>query len=512
MAGVKNWKTLTVVALMLAIIIVSVAMPGCFRRSSDDSTGSSVPAPGAFTLGVPVDRALINLGTASEVAFNWTASANTATYSLEVSTDDSFAVSYSVYSPTAFASGTLSHSASTTTFVANTLYYWRVTATNASGSTDASNKPFTFYTGTADFMPGAFDCVTPTNLAVPAEVNSSSPPAESLTPQLDWTNATTETFYTVYVATDTSFTSPYTTTTKAGVLTVDIPVSANLTDTTRYYWAVSATGYNLVTNTSTYSFVTGPVKYYTLVPDNSTITAGGDITATLTAYGNNDVTVSSHIPFSITMNAGAGFTYYTNNTFGTVNATRQYTVANGTATIYVRMTSSGANNLIATDPASRTKTAAITVNTAAVNTVTFSTQPANTVAGATMANVVVNVKDAYNNNISGQAVSVTTTNGTLLSGTLSQNTNASGDATFNNLSMTLAGTYALTATAGTVNTASANFNITAAAPNTVTFSTQPANTVAGATMANVVVNVKDAYNNNISGQAVSVTTTNGTLL
>ncbi|MEW6026051.1 MAG: hypothetical protein AB1599_01975, partial [Planctomycetota bacterium] len=176
------------------------------------------------------------------------------------------------------------------------------------------------------------------------------------------------------------------------------------------------------------------------------------------------------------------------------------------------MTLAGTYALTATAGTVNTASANFNITAAAPNTVTFSTQPANTVAGATMANVVVNVKDAYNNNISGQAVSVTTTNGTLLSGTLSQNTNASGDATFNNLSMTLAGTYALTATASTVNTTSANFNITAAAPNTVTFSTQPANTVAGATMANVVVNVKDAYNNNISGQAVSVTTTNGTLL
>ena len=147
-------------------------------------------------------------------------------------------------------------------------------------------------------------------------------------------------------------------------------------------------------------------------------------------------------------------------------------------------------------------------------TVAFSTQPVNTVAGATMANVVVNVKDENAANMVGQAVSITTTNGTLLSGTLITNTDAAGNATFNDLVMTLTGTYAFSATAGSVITASANFDITSSIAQNLTFVAQPpASTVAGVNFASTVtVRVRDQYSNNVTGASVSITTTNGTAM
>ena len=717
----KGW-TLTII---IVTILLSITINGCFKHSKDEPiTGSSVPAPGAFTLGNPADMptGIIDLSGSifsTGLPMTWTASLNVANYLLEIATDDSFAAAYSLISPT-FASNITAITVTTTTFVANTLYYWRVKAINASGTPFASNQPFSFYTGTGAFAPGVFDLASPLNSAA-GPVSAASPNAESLTPTLQWTNATTETMYTVSVATDTAFTSPLViTNTKPGVLTYDIPVGAGLTNTVRYYWAVTATGYISQTASTTpyYSFVTGPVKYYTLAPDNSTITASGNITATLTAYGNNDVIVSSHTPFSITMNAGTGFTYYTSNTFGTVNGAGTYTVANGTATIYVKMTSSGAaNNLIATDPLGRTKTTVITVNpgpatqliwfvspatpqaagtawtpapvvriadasgntvnssavvtlvtvtgtssfasgytatasaglatfnvalynkaetitakataagltdstttgsivvdpgaatkvlwvtapatpqtagtnwatftaevtdannnrrtadnTTVVSVVTvtgttgfasgytatasaglatfnvalynkaetisvkataagltdsttigsivvdpgapsavvFSTQPANTVAGANMANVVVNVKDAYANNISGQNVTValSPTGVTPLGGTLTQATNASGNATFGNLVITLTGTYALTGTAGTVNIASANFTITAAALDHFNVSVATTSPVSGTGYTETnAISARDVYNNLITIDASVVTAT-----
>jgi len=403
-------------------------MDGCFKHSTDEPiTGSSVPAPGAFTLDLPGDPvtgfALIDTAEASIIANNgwvmsWTPSANAANYLLEIARDDTFDPAYSVYSPTLASTYNSTVVSSTNLNPAYTLYYWRVQAINASGSPYASNRPFIFYTGLGAFAPGAFDLSSPLDSAA-GPVSSASPDTESLTPTVQWTTAATETLYTVYVATDTSFTSPYTTTTKAGVLTVDIPASANLTDTARYYWAVTATGYISQTASTTpyYSFVTGPIKYYTyttIAP--TTIIAGQGISATLSAYDNNAVAVTSHTPFSITMSATPGVTFYTDNTL--VTPTTTYNLASGAADIYLAITTSGSAVITATDIASRSVSSSvttITVNPAALDHYSVVPDSYSIVSG-TAISVTITAQDVYSNTVTSASTDITmiinTTSGT----------------------------------------------------------------------------------------------------
>src|SRR3989339_1327761 len=99
MMHAKKWYIITVVIMMLIAVVVSVSTPGCFKSSKDEETGSSVPAPGAFELGIPADVGLVDIAD-TEVPLSWTASVNAANYLLEVSTDDTFGPAYSVYSDT----------------------------------------------------------------------------------------------------------------------------------------------------------------------------------------------------------------------------------------------------------------------------------------------------------------------------------------------------------------------------------------------------------------------------
>ena len=101
-------------------------------------------------------------------------------------------------------------------------------------------------------------------------------------------------------------------------------------------------------------------------------------------------------------------------------------------------------------------------------------------------------------------------------GTLSGTTTVSavsGVATFSNLSIDKTGTgYTLTgASAGLTGATSAGFNITPAAASKLAFTVQPANAVAGVSIAPAVqVTVQDAFGNTVTGSSASVTVAIGT--
>lgn len=96
------------------------------------------------------------------------------------------------------------------------------------------------------------------------------------------------------------------------------------------------------------------------------------------------------------------------------------------------------------------------------NSLTFVQQPTTANIWANIAPAVtIEVKDQNNNVVASVGVSVTTT--TLLNGTTTQVSNASGIATFNNLNITTIGYYALTATYLAITQLSGDFGITAEA-------------------------------------------------
>ncbi|HTI03668.1 MAG TPA: Ig-like domain-containing protein, partial [Gemmatimonadales bacterium] len=123
----------------------------------------------------------------------------------------------------------------------------------------------------------------------------------------------------------------------------------------------------------------------------------------------------------------------TTNASGVATGSFSSTVAQG-KTVTASFTGTGGGTI---SPSS----AAVTVNAAAASQVVMVTQPASWTSGTTLGSTqpAVRLQDAFNNNVlqSGVTVTASKASGTgTLSGTLSVLTNASGIATFTNLSVT----------------------------------------------------------------------------
>ena len=134
---------------------------------------------------------------------------------------------------------------------------------------------------------------------------------------------------------------------------------------------------------------------------------------------------------------------------------------------------------------------------------TFTVDPTNTVAGATITPAVkVGVSDAGGNVVVGSSANITlalagSPAGATLGGTTTQGT-AAGIATFGDLFIQKAGTYQLLATSGALTAAtSVSFDITPAAATQLVFTQQPVNTRADMAF-DVTVAVQDAFGNTVT--------------
>lgn len=179
---------------------------------------------------------------------------------------------------------------------------------------------------------------------------------------------------------------------------------------------------------------------------------------------------------------------------------------NGVATFSgLSLTVDGSYSLTSTASGLTSATSnSFSISSAAANKLVFSTQPAGTTAGATMASVVVKVQDQYGNPISGSTASVTLNSSP--SGISKIVADSGGTATFTGLVLTSAGSYTLTASSSGLSSATSNsLSITAATANKVKFTTQPVSATAGSKMAAVVVQVQDTYGNLVTTSSASVT-------
>jgi hypothetical protein len=192
----------------------------------------------------------------------------------------------------------------------------------------------------------------------------------------------------------------------------------------------------------------------------------------------------------------------------------QVTDAIGVATFNnLSINLAGSKNLTATNGALTAISNAFTITSGAPANIAFVGQPTDAVAGATIAPAVtVSVTDGLGNGVAGQSVTLTLSTGTgALSGTLTQVTDGTGVATFNDLSINLAGGKNLTATSGALTAISNAFTITSSAPANIAFGQQPTDAVAGATIAPAVtVFVTDGLGNGVAGQSVTLTLSTGT--
>jgi hypothetical protein len=142
----------------------------------------------------------------------------------------------------------------------------------------------------------------------------------------------------------------------------------------------------------------------------------------------------------------------------------------------------------------------------AASQLAFTAQPSTGVAGTAISPVIVQVQDLSGNLVSGSNASVTVTsnpagvNATVMA--------MNGVATFSNLAFILAGNYTLSASSTALTGATSNsFTIGAGLPSKLVIKAQPVNTIAGATMPAVVVQVQDAYGNLAATSNASVTIT-----
>ncbi len=152
---------------------------------------------------------------------------------------------------------------------------------------------------------------------------------------------------------------------------------------------------------------------------------------------------------------------------------------------------------------------AINVKHGKAEAVVFTAQPSSVVAGVAIAPAVqVTLRDKKGNVATTTAGDVTVAlvddAGAALSGTLTRPV-VSGVATFDDLSISKAKAgYALRATFGTLTATSSTFAVTHAAPANVVFTAQPADAVAGATLNEVQVTVRDSFGNVATGSTADI--------
>ena len=131
----------------------------------------------------------------------------------------------------------------------------------------------------------------------------------------------------------------------------------------------------------------------------------------------------------------------------------------------------------------------------------FNVQPSNAVAGASNnPAITVQIQDQFGNLTNTNASTITLAIGTNPGGGTLTGTSATavaGVATFSSTSINKTGNgYTLVATSGAFTNATSNmFNITPGSPNKLGFFIQPSNTVAGAIIPSVVVQIQDAFGN-----------------
>jgi hypothetical protein len=144
----------------------------------------------------------------------------------------------------------------------------------------------------------------------------------------------------------------------------------------------------------------------------------------------------------------------------------------------------------------------------------FQQQPTDAIAGTTLVPAVTVVATNFAGDpVTNTSVSLSLLNGsTPLNGTLSQLTDASGMATFNNLNLTTVGTKQLRASSGSFTADSAAFTITNAPASVLVFTTSPTDAgISNLIAPPVVVQLRDAYGNNVASNAtISLTLSSGT--
>ncbi|MEY4628171.1 MAG: hypothetical protein RLZZ595_497 [Bacteroidota bacterium] len=181
-------------------------------------TVPTLPAPGVPTLSSPADL-VTNVAIAPTLS--WAAATAAATYNLEYSTSSTFA------SGVVAASGITTTSRAISGLANSTTYYWRVSATNTTG-TSAWSAVRSFTTAAPLALPAAPTLSSPANLATNV----------SRTPTISWGAVTGAATYEIQISTIADFS--IVTFGSTGLTARSVRVSPQLGSRTAYVWRVRA--------------------------------------------------------------------------------------------------------------------------------------------------------------------------------------------------------------------------------------------------------------------------------
>lgn len=239
-----------------------------FDISNANFTITPPAGPGAFTLTAPANGAT---GVSLTPTLTWNVSAGATSYTVTVDTDAGFVLPNTYQNTTASTSDMVPGA----TLANNTVYFWRVVASDGVNMTSGTPNPSSFTTVPAP--PGAFSLTSPANGAI----------NQSVTPTLMWGASLGATSYQVTVDTDAGFVLPNTYQTNTGFTSVVVP-GATLAQGTVYFWRVVASNPGGMTTGSP------DPSMFTTAPPPCVGDADGDgdrdfadITAALANFGTN---------------------------------------------------------------------------------------------------------------------------------------------------------------------------------------------------------------------------------
>jgi hypothetical protein len=206
--------------------------PRSFTTGQGGGGGGGGGVPAAPTLSSPADGAT---GVSLSTTLSWVASSGASTYGLQVSTSSSF-------STTVFDQSSISSTSQQVTGLsASTVYYWRVNATNSSGTGSWSSARS--FTTTSSGGGGGGSAPTAPTLSSPADGAT----GVSLTTTLSWNASSGAATYGLQVSASSSFS---TTVYDQSNLSSTSQQVTGLSASTVYYWRVNAVN---TTGTSSWS-------------------------------------------------------------------------------------------------------------------------------------------------------------------------------------------------------------------------------------------------------------------
>ncbi len=208
--------------------------------------------------------------------------------------------------------------------------------------------------------------------------------------------------------------------------------------------------------------------------------------------------------------AAVTFTAPASGASATLSAPSAVTDANGHATVTATANNvAGSYSITATSAgASGSATFALTNLAGGIGQIVFVRHPTNSQAGAVISPpVTVRVTDAGSNPVNGATITISVQGGAAtLSGTLTATANASGVATFSDLSIAVAGSYQLDAASGSISTPSSTFQISVAASAIaiLAFEGDAQSAAVGASYGGPLkAKVQDVYGNPLPGASVT---------